>query len=199
MALRTGLYYTMPLGQNTQFTLSAGFLYASNIYIAQPVTVSEIACSSSAGVAGTQARMGIYRDNGGVPDQLVVDAGAVATTGGGVHSVFTSTPLTPGWYWLALAVQGGAGALTTAGVGDPRRGITGGIPTNAPGSIMELYSYVQTGITAALPSPWGATKLPFERMPVVWVAFSAAGAVTKPGEPPSEWPDEITPLPGGRP
>jgi hypothetical protein len=173
MRLRTGLYYTMPLGANAQFALTAGFLYGAPIYIAQAVTVSELACSTAAGTAGTQARMGIYRDNNGVPDQLVVDAGAAATTSAGVKSVFTSTPLTAGWYWLALAMQGGAGSITVAGISDPRRGIQGGIPTNAPASIMELYSYVVTGITGALPSPWGATRIPFERMPLIWIAFSS--------------------------
>jgi len=62
---------------------------------------------STADAAGTQARLGIYRDNGSLyPGQLVLDAGTVATDGTGVRQLTIDVTLERGLYWLARVQNG---------------------------------------------------------------------------------------------
>lgn len=64
---------------------------------------------TASGAAGSNARVSMYRDNGNVsPGQLFVDAGSTPTI---TNSVFTFTVtggavMTPGLYWLTIAVTG---------------------------------------------------------------------------------------------
>jgi hypothetical protein len=175
MRLRTGVWYTFPGGGNAQNTATNGWLSASPIYIAQPVTVSNLAIVSVAGLAGSLARLGIYRDTNGQPDVLMVDGGTVDSSGVGAFGVTLSTVLTAGWYWLAVAAQGSAGLKCTSTVGgNAERGIGWGVPSTGPGGLYESAGVLNLGpISGALPSPWGATRVLHTTVPFVWIAFSA--------------------------
>lgn len=62
------------------------------------------------GESGSTFRPGIWADDGhGKPGSLIVDAGAVSTTGTvGAIEATVSVTLTPGVYWVGGAVQGAA-------------------------------------------------------------------------------------------
>lgn len=62
----------------------------------------------TAGAAGEDARVGIYTDDGDIrPDTLLVDAGTVDISTGGMKSVtFTSTALSANtWYWIVFVTE----------------------------------------------------------------------------------------------
>jgi hypothetical protein len=174
LPLRTGVYYpAFGLGALTQVTLASGFMYGTPFYVPTPCTLAEIAITTAGGVAGTNARIGIYADSAGVPGALVKDYGAVNVAGVGAVSAFSSTVLAVGWYWFAAASQGGGMRVTCAGPASPYGTLSTMIPTTGPTSIAMLYSLVKTGVTGALPTPWGTERIPFEYAVQAWLAFSA--------------------------
>jgi hypothetical protein len=174
LPLRSGVYYpAFGLGPLTQTTLVTGFMYGTPFYVPTPCTLAEIAITTAGGVAGTNARIGIYADSAGVPGALVKDYGAVNVSGVGAVSAFSSTVLAVGWYWFAAASQGGGMRVTCAGPSSPYGTLSTMIPTTGPTSIAMLYSLVKTGVTGALPTPWGTERIPFEYAVQAWLAFSA--------------------------
>jgi hypothetical protein len=78
------------------------------------MTINGMAVSVQTTAASAEVRLALYNDNGrGYPDQLVVDAGTVATTTTGVRTICPSgctttgagnLPVTiqPGLYWIAI-------------------------------------------------------------------------------------------------
>lgn len=103
-AFVSGRYYESPIvmGSTTSTTLvvTKDILYAVPFYVGAPTTFTQIGIEITAGVAGSNVRLGIYNMGAGVPTTLVLDAGAVATTGGGFSGIVIAQALSPGWYWL---------------------------------------------------------------------------------------------------
>lgn len=66
----------------------------------------------------TATRLGIYADSAGKPGALVVDGGTVAVAGVGQYSITIATSITAaGYYWLAIATQGGGNAIQRHSIG----------------------------------------------------------------------------------
>ncbi len=87
---------------------------AANTLIGQPffvpvtATYTGIAIHVTTAAALTEARLGIYNDNTGVPGSLVLDAGTVATTSTGAKEITISQSLSgPAWYWVACVTNSG--------------------------------------------------------------------------------------------
>lgn len=155
-------YYCGTLRTAANTVLVQNTLYCTPFYVNKDTTFATIGVVST-GVALSSARLGIYSDTNGVPSALVLDAGSVGTTGGAFASISISQALTVGWYWLACAVQGANGNIQC---------ITAGfqVPTTAPFSAGTLAGYTQTGISGALPSPWGATLNAVGTSTLVWLS-----------------------------
>lgn len=65
----------------------------------------------TAGETGSKIRLAVYKDAGGVPGALLIDAGQVAAETVGLKTVTgLSIPLESNWYWLAATVQGASTA-----------------------------------------------------------------------------------------
>lgn len=113
--------------------------------------------STLAGSAGAVVRLGIYSsDAGGQPDALVFDAGTVDGTQTGVLTITISQTLQPGNYWLAAAVQGGAGTRTKlansgAAQSESRLVLGGNNTWNQYGQ----NGYTRNSVSGALPSTFG--------------------------------------------
>lgn len=158
-------YYTSPYGAGSSATHVQNQLYAIPFYVPDDQIFTKIAVMTASGTVSAIARLGIYRDGGGYPTSLVVDAGAVSTATGGTKEITFGTPqlLTKGWYWLACGVQGAAASLWRSTV--PH----GYLPTTNPFSINAVQGYTRTGVSGALPDPWGGTITDAASCPVVWL------------------------------
>jgi hypothetical protein len=104
-SLVSGRYYETPLALSSSMTavlaVTKDVLYATPFFVPETTTFTGIGIEVTTGVASSSVRLGVYADGGGVPNTLVLDAGAVATTGVGFSEIAISQALAPGWYWLA--------------------------------------------------------------------------------------------------
>lgn len=167
LTYRTGgtFYYAPAFAAGGNVALVQNTMYAMPFFVPVTTIFGNISVVTT-GVASSTARLGIYSDTGGVPNALVLDAGSVATATFGQKTIAISQSLTPGWYWLAVAVQGAAGNLNSAGANTN----VGPMPSTSPYVNGPITGYSQTGVSGALPSPWGATKTDTSRCPIVWIA-----------------------------
>jgi hypothetical protein len=85
----------------------ANTTYYSPMYFPNSTTLDRINIATRNTFSGTATiRMGIYNDNGGVPNTVLLDAGTVsATAASTTYSITISQAVTAGWYWLALNWQ----------------------------------------------------------------------------------------------
>lgn len=100
--------------------LTRGVLWACPLVVHDTATYTRIGFTLGTGIASNTARLGIYKDNAGVPDSLVLDAGTVTCDPGdvGTREITISQKLFPGIYWVCIQSEGGASdpAITWAGV-----------------------------------------------------------------------------------
>jgi hypothetical protein len=77
------------------------------MYFPNSVTVDRLQILTRNVFSGTAVfRLGIYNDNGGVPNTVLLDAGTVsATAASTAYAITVSQAVTAGWYWLALNMQ----------------------------------------------------------------------------------------------
>lgn len=139
-------------------------LYAMPFFIPIAATFSKLGVVTT-GVASSAARLGIYADVNGSPGTRIVDGGSVATTAGGFFTVTINQALSQGWVWLACAVQGAAGNLNSVTSGQN----LGFVPVLAPFSTGPLAGYSKTGVSGALPDPFGAVT-DANVCPIVYIA-----------------------------
>lgn len=97
----------------SSIAITANILYANPIIISKPLSLSDLAINVTTGVAATNAKLAIYKDNGNlIPASLVYDAGAIATATNSTFASIAVSPspikLQPGLYWLAVVSDGGA-------------------------------------------------------------------------------------------
>lgn len=91
--------------------VTADRLYLTPIKITHPTTFDEMGFRHAANDVGSITRCGIYRDNQGIPTELVdqtvdIDTGSGAVTGKSGAFVNGDLNLSTGWYWLALVSSG---------------------------------------------------------------------------------------------
>jgi hypothetical protein len=102
------------IGTGSAGAVSAGRLYAVPIEILTPTTFTKIGINVTTGATGSPApaRLGIYKDQKGVPGALVVDAGEVdVTTIAAVEATISKTLF--GRYWLAVIFESAASLQIT--------------------------------------------------------------------------------------
>ena len=136
---------------STTLAVAANILYAIPFFVPVTATYTTIAIEVTTLKAGSNIRLGIYRDSGGVPGALVLDAGTVSGGAVALVSIVIAQSLTPGWYWLAglasdtptVRASNISGALRMLG------GLTGLDTANHVGwSVAQAYG--------ALPNPFTA-------------------------------------------
>lgn len=107
--LRVGNYYDNGgLVTSSGTNIAANQLYASPLVIGRKMTLDRLAISVIAGgIAGTKARLGIYRDGNNLyPGSLLLDAGLVDVDAVAVVAAIINQQLAKGLYWLALISDG---------------------------------------------------------------------------------------------
>jgi hypothetical protein len=159
--IKTGsnFYYAPAANANTQ-TYALGSLVAYAAWFPSGVTLNRICCEvTSAGGAGNTARLGIYRDAGGYPGALLLDAGTVATDTGTNREITIAQQIsTSGLYWLAYVSQGGT-AATVRGVTFSASAFMYCYFTTTPPPNTVQGGYIVTGVAGALPDPFGTPPL----------------------------------------
>jgi hypothetical protein len=158
-------YYTYPIGNTTNTAPTQDTLYAMPFYAPEGTAYDEIAVVCASGGASSNVRLGIYEDDNGKPGALLLDAGQVATTTGGTKSIAITQTLS-GWYWLACAQQGGTPPSLTHSNFLMAADLIG---VTAPFSAAFAGAYSQTGVSGALPSPWGSTLTAVARSPLLYL------------------------------
>jgi hypothetical protein len=102
---------------NTNRVQTLNRLYYMPVVFPYAVAVKSIICqltAGGAGAAGSVVRLGIYlRDASGKPGNLLVDAGTVDATTGGVKSIVIDE-VVGGMFYLAAVVQGATCTLQTS-------------------------------------------------------------------------------------
>jgi len=128
---RTGSYYGNPLitALTTQ-VMVADVFDAHPFLVPETHTFTSINIETTAAAAGKFVRLGIYNDNDGIPDSLVLDAGAISVALPiGAKFIVINQVLFAGWYWLAIVGDGTptlrAGSNTSSPL--PWLGFTSGI------------------------------------------------------------------------
>lgn len=106
---RTGQYLTncaLTNPSDGNLILNPNQLRAVPIVISKRRTITEITFNLTGAVAASNARIGLYADDGnGYPGTLVAgtDVGNIATIANGIKSTgVISVALTPGLYWIAI-------------------------------------------------------------------------------------------------
>jgi hypothetical protein len=106
LPFRSGSYY---LHSNTVDAQAATIntTYYMPMYIPNAVTIDRLQILTRNVFSGTGVfRLGIYNDNGGIPNTVLVDGGTVsATAASTLYTVTISQAVNAGWYWLALNMQ----------------------------------------------------------------------------------------------
>lgn len=108
-------YRTVPClgGQHLDtVTLAADLIYYIPVQVSHGETLTAIAVDVTAS-ASVMARLGLYTNNGGVPETLITAPGEVSFSSMGKQILTISEFLLPGVYWLAV-VAGGTGASIKA-------------------------------------------------------------------------------------
>lgn len=108
-------WYSVPSGNSGTAIPPEGQVSLIPIFIDRTVTVDRIAAAVTAvGTAGAVIRLGIYSSGrDGMPSTLLLDAGTISGESATVQEININQVLTPGKYWLAAVVQGGASTRPT--------------------------------------------------------------------------------------
>lgn len=98
-----GRYYgPTGAGARTPVALTANFIYTAPFYVAERTTFTKLGFRVTGAVASSNARVGIYYAEGGVPTELVVGSGNIDTATTGAKEATISTTLEAGYYMLVL-------------------------------------------------------------------------------------------------
>lgn len=131
-------------------TVTLNQLIAQPFYIGAPTAWDGIVIACL-GDSSAFARLGLYRDDGGKPGALIVDAGQVDCSAGGEKVASIAVTL-GGIVWVAYVAQGVTPRVTRCDdTFHPLVGVASAYSTAG------ALAYSQTGISGALPDPWGAT------------------------------------------
>ncbi len=104
-----GRYYgSNAIGASSTLAVAASRLYVTAFYAPQPRAIDRVSINvTTAGAAGTVARVGVYKGSPdtGVPTTVHVDAGTVPTDTTGIKEA-TVTATLHGFHWLAFVSSG---------------------------------------------------------------------------------------------
>lgn len=143
-------------GANTT-AVSANFLYY------QPISVSglmtKIGIEVTTGAAGL-CRLGLYTNNNGYPDRLILDAGTVDTTSIALVEATISQQLTGEWVWMA-AVFNATPTVRGCALGPSVLG--GNLPSSGVRALIAPYTF------GALPATAVATTNYTANAAAVWL------------------------------
>jgi hypothetical protein len=140
---------------DSQITTSLStFAMVANTLYGVPHSVPTTALHSNIGVeiqtasaAGKLIRLGIYRDNSGVPGSLFIDAGSVLADTSGAKLMSVGLYVPAGRYWLAV-VSDGTPTLRAMTNYYPHLGFTSNTDTTFYSSWSVAFTF------AALPDPF---------------------------------------------
>lgn len=134
--------------------------------------------TSSSANSGCVVRLGVYSDDGAGGLALLVDAGTVAVDSGagtGSKTASVSTTLTPGWWWLACALQGMTSGVVqflefSQNANAAFFGISPvGMSDMNPLTSKEIGAVSQASVTGAFPDTLTSVAYSQQRVPVVGV------------------------------
>lgn len=99
-------WYTMPLSctaKSVSGALTSGRMYAIPFFVPKAITLDYLAVNCTTLGTAAHLRLGIYSDSGNCePGSLLIDCGAVDTSGTGVKTIACAQALAGGsLYWLA--------------------------------------------------------------------------------------------------
>jgi hypothetical protein len=156
-------YYSgSPLDPRSTSTLavSANTLYATLINTPEKKTWNRISLEVTAGVAG-QVRLGMYSASQGLPASLLLDAGVLDTSTGGIKEAAIALTLDPGWYF-AVAVFSAAPTIRAAAYSQPAMPfIAVGTPGASDSQINSAFAFgVLPGAFPAITRPAGVSLVP---------------------------------------
>lgn len=167
-APKTGNYfYPIGSGATSTATLPQATAYAVPWELPAAVTLTRLGVDVSVvGDTGSKIRLGIYADSGWYPGALVLDAGQLLGDSATVQELTISQALAAGTYWLVAV---GQSITTTPPTVRVASGFTPRLPlavgSTLPSANSLSSSYVQSSVTAALPSTWTTTVTTNSRAP----------------------------------
>ena len=148
----TNRYYNGGLiRESSTFSAAADVLYGVPFVVGTDETFTRIGIEVNATGTATNARLGLYSMAGGIPTDLVFDAGTVGVGSTGTKEVTISQALTAGLYILAVVLDGTC-TLTAAGAGET--GIVNNILGKATNLGANQLMTTGTHVYAALPDPY---------------------------------------------
>lgn len=158
----TGTYYTTTAygtATTANAALVANRLHATPFFVRKTMTFDRIGISvtTGTGVGTDRARLGIYRDNNGVPGTRVLDAGEVDVSAIANVEITISQQLTPGWYWVTIVSNAAPTIKMMTATGNAILPIMGWNSLGMSNKVSYLYTALAytPGVTT-LPDPFGA-------------------------------------------
>lgn len=109
--LQSGGIYSTPHVTRTTDGPGSGALRVAPIIIPNAVTVHRIGVEVVAGSASWAVHIGLYADDGGFPDALLSESGALDASTPGTKWATVDLAIGIGRYWLAALGIGSAGTL----------------------------------------------------------------------------------------
>lgn len=163
----TGRVYTFAASNVSGLSTTANRLYARQLPIPASCTITQAAFVVTSSVVGSDATVGVYTDNAGIPGTLIAVLGHSATTTNGVKS-FTglSIPITGTFVWLVYHSNSNAQVRAATAFEDIDF-YTVGIPddysvTTPPQSYIGTATYSSGVLPGTFPSPiTGPAGMPF--------------------------------------
>lgn len=154
-----GNYITVPRVTTATFRFADGDARAEPFDVDEQAALDRIAVSiTDAGTSGAEVRLGLYDDDGdGSPGALIVDAGTVDGTTAGDKAITISETVGPGRIWMVAVNQGGASTTPQLRYVSASAFPKAGSLSKVVGSDDQI-AVVKTGLTGALPDPWGSTS-----------------------------------------
>ena len=124
----SGKYWTFPYSTLSGVTSLHGFLLAVWLPYGEGGTISEMRARVTTLFAGSTFTMGLYTDNNGYPDSMVVDSGLIssATTGDKSFTISPAYTMTGKGTWIVYQVSASSVGLLVANTVNsiiPRNGI----------------------------------------------------------------------------
>jgi hypothetical protein len=146
----SGGYYRSPASPGTAATQVINKTFYSYFYVGATTSFDRIGCRATTVTTPGTVRLGIYADNSGVPETLVLDAGTVGfSSNSTVYEITIDQSLDPGWYWLAFNCQSGASTFASvSGNSTNYSGNTRTLPTN---NFYAVNYYEESSVTGSFP------------------------------------------------
>ena len=151
---RSGVMYAKPVTGLSPFIPSSANRIFYHAIPVDEIIVSGLSVVVATAASGETWRLGLYTDDNGMPDSLIVDAGDVAADTTGARTLtFTPVTVPAGFVWAAVICSGTASRL---------RGGSGGhylIPGIMTTSIFGCYSSYLSSPHTSMPSTADVTPI----------------------------------------